>query len=191
MGAIRKPPLVKLIIGILSGNAEQFDFIRPLLAEKFGREEETLEPFPFTFTNYYKEDLGDSPWRSFVSYETLINREEMVDIKLWTNDLELKIAKQNGTENIRPINLDPGYMALGQFFLATTKDQRQRVYIRDGIFVEPTLYFQDGHFHPFDWTYRDYQSEEYISYLEKVRAKFAFQRSFGRPYRERLTNKKA
>ncbi len=67
------------------------------------------------------------------------------------------------------MNLDPGYMTLGQFFLATTKDQRQRVYIRDGIYVEPTLYFQDGHFHAFDWTYRDYQSEEYIRFLESVR----------------------
>ena len=67
------------------------------------------------------------------------------------------------------MNLDPGYMTLGQFFLATTKDQRQRVYIRDGIYVEPTLYFQDGHFHAFSWTYRDYQSPEYIEFLEAVR----------------------
>ena len=79
-------------------------------------------------------------------------------------------------------------MTLGQFFLATTKDQRQRVYMQRGIFVEPTLYFQDGHFHAFDWTYRDYQSEKYIAYLEQVRARLAYQMSTGKPYRLRREN---
>jgi hypothetical protein len=78
-------------------------------------------------------------------------------------------------------------MTLGQFFLATTKDQRQRVYIRDGIFVEPTLYFQDGHFHAFDWTYNDYQSPEYIRYLEEVRRRLAYQHTKGKPYSERIS----
>ncbi len=107
--------------------------------------------------------------RDFVCYQKLIERETIVDIKLQTNEMELDFAKECGSDGLRPVNLDPGYMTLGQFFLATTKDQRQRVYMRDGIYVEPTLYFQDGHFHPFEWTYRDYQSEEYIRYLENVR----------------------
>ncbi|HQB65549.1 MAG TPA: DUF4416 family protein, partial [Fibrobacteraceae bacterium] len=114
------------------------DHVRPILSQKFGKEEEILPLFPFVFTNYYEEEIGDKPLRAFLSYERLISREEIVDIKLWTNDLELEIAKEQGTGEKRPINLDPGYMTLGQFFLATTKDQRQRVYIRDGIFVEPT-----------------------------------------------------
>ena len=32
--------------------------------------------------------------RSLVCYERLIAREEIVDIKLWTNALELKIAEE-------------------------------------------------------------------------------------------------
>lgn len=187
MGAIKKPLLVKLIIGILCGDPKFMDHVRPILSQKFGKEEEILPLFPFVFTNYYEEEIGDKPLRAFLSYERLISREEIVDIKLWTNDLELEIAKEQGTGEKRPINLDPGYLTLGQFFLATTKDQRQRVYIRDGIFVEPTLYFQAGHFHPFDWTYRDYQSETYIEYLEKVRQKLAYQHATGKPYRERST----
>jgi hypothetical protein len=54
--------------------------------------------------------------------------------------------------------------------------------------VEPTLYFQDGQFHAFEWTYRDYQSEKYIQYLEQVRARLAYQMSTGKPYRLRLEN---
>src|SRR5690606_32807445 len=102
--------------------------------------------------------------------------------KRYTNDVEIRMSP----EGPRRVNLDPGYLTLGQFFLATTKDQRHRVYIRDGIFVEPTLYFQEGKFLPFEWTYRDYRSEEYRRYCEAGRAKLACQlRAGGAPYSQR------
>lgn len=181
MGAIKEPAKVKIIVGILAQDAAAVEAVREPLRQKFGEEDLNLPPFPFTFTNYYKDEIGTAPVRAFFSYETLVDRTEIVDIKLWTNDIELEIAEKNGTPGLRPVNLDPGYMTLGQFFLATTKDQRQRVYMQRGIFVEPTLYFQDGHFHSFDWTYRDYQSETYIKYLEQVRVRLAYQHSTGRP----------
>lgn len=175
MGEIRTPAKVKIIVGILAKDPQAVEAVRKTLSDKFGEEDLNLEPFPFTFTNYYQDEIGNAPVRAFFSYKTLVERETIVDIKLWTNDVELEIAKQNSTPGLRPVNLDPGYMSLGQFFLATTKDQRQRVYMQRGIYVEPTLYFQDGHFHAFEWTYRDYQSEKYIQYLEQVRVHLARQ----------------
>ncbi len=188
MGAIREPAKVKIIVGILAKDSAAVENVRATLRERFGDEDLNLAPFPFTFTNYYKDEIGAAPVRAFFSYETLVERTEIVDIKLWTNDVELQIAEAAGTPGLRPVNLDPGYMTLGQFFLATTKDQRQRVYMQRGIFVEPTLYFQDGHFHHFDWTYRDYQSETYIKYLEEVRKRLAYQHSTGWPYNKRREN---
>jgi hypothetical protein len=188
MGELRTPAKVKIIVGILAKDSQAVESVRATLCEKFGPEDLNLAPFPFTFTNYYVDEIGAAPVRAFFSYENLVDRETIVDIKLWTNDVELEIAERNGTPGLRPVNLDPGYMTLGQFFLATTKDQRQRVYMQRGIFVEPTLYFQDGHFHAFDWTYRDYQSEKYIAYLEQVRARLAYQMSTGKPYRLRREN---
>lgn len=185
MGELRTPAKVKIIVGILAKDPEAVESVRKILSDKFGPEELVLPPFPFTFTNYYKEEIGNAPVRAFFSYENLVERESIVDIKLWTNDVEQEIAQDQGTPGLRPVNLDPGYMTLGQFFLATTKDQRQRVYMQRGIFVEPTLYFQEGHFHAFDWTYRDYQSEPYIKYLEQVRGRLAYQHSTGKPYRLR------
>lgn len=185
MGTTKEPAKVKIIVGILAKDADAVENVRGTLRDRFGEEELIQAPFPFTFTNYYKDEIGESPVRAFFSYEELVDRTEIVDIKLWTNDIENEIAEKSGTPGLRPVNLDPGYMTLGQFFLATTKDQRQRVYMQRGIFVEPTLYFQDGHFHAFDWTYRDYQSEIYIKYLEEVRKRLAYQHSTGRPYRLR------
>lgn len=187
MGELRTPAKVKIVVGILARDSSAVESVRETLIKRFGTEDLNLAPFPFSFTNYYVDEIGSSPVRAFFSYEDLVERETIVDIKLWSNDIELEIARQNGTPGLRPVNLDPGYMTLGQFFLATTKDQRQRVYMQRGIFVEPTLYFQDGHFHAFEWTYRDYQSPQYINYLEQVRARLAYQMSTGKPYRLRTT----
>lgn len=184
MGKITKPKLVRLVIGLLSENAELAKQVSDVLEKKYGSLDACLEPFKFEWTNYYEDELGSNPVRSFLSFERLIDREEVVDIKQDTNELELELF-----DGKRSVNLDPGYMTLGQFFLATTKDQRQRVYIKDGIFVEPTLYFQNGHFHNFDWTYRDYQSDVYIKYLEKVRQQYAYQLKSNKPYSQRLNLK--
>jgi hypothetical protein len=179
MGTYKPPLPVKLVIGLLSGEPGMLESMRARLADRFGPEEEVLPPIPFTWTRYYLDELGPEPWRSFVSYERLIQREEVVAIKRWTNELEAETS----VEGKRRVNLDPGYMTLGQFFLATTKDQRHRVYVRDGIFIEPTLYFENGLFQPFAWTYPDYRSEVYLGYLRDARAKLAYQMHHGgKPY---------
>ncbi len=188
MGHYKFPPPVRLIIGLLSGEKEILEKTRGLLVEKFGPEEEVLSPIPFIWTNYYQDEIGDNPLRCFIAYENQIAREQMVEIIRYTNELELAQASIDiaGGNIKRPVNIDPGYMTLGQFFLATTKDQRQRVYIRDGIYIEPTLFFQEGKFRPFDWTYPDYRSEEYQSFFQAARAKLVYQmRNEGRPHSTR------
>ena len=69
----------------------------------------------------------------------------------------------------RPVNLDPGLMQLGKFMLATTKDQAHRIYLRDGIYAEVTLRFQDGAWELWPWTYRDYQEPAVREFLAEVR----------------------
>lgn len=185
MGKIRTPAKVKLIVGFLGRDLEILKLSREILKARFGPEEEVLAPIPFTWTHYYAAELGATPWRTFVSYEPWVDREFLVGAKLATNALEEELA----SDGLRRVNLDPGYLTLGQLFLASTKDQRWRVYIRDGIFVEPTLYFQDGAFHPFPWTYRDYQSPDYLAYMTRARSKLAYQRNHaGLPYSQRLSS---
>ena len=185
MGTPKQPASVRLIMGILAQDAEQVTRVVPFLIERFGPLGHNLDPIPYTWTNYYQDELGSEPVRCILTFETLIPREEIVAIKLWTNKLELQLSR----EGLRIVNLDPGYMTLGQFFLATTKDQRQRVYVSDGIFVEPTLYFQDGGWHAFPWTYRDWQSPLYLEYLGKVREQLAYQLTTGISWSQRKHRK--
>lgn len=181
MGTPHIPAPVRLVLGILANSAESMAAARLCLLERFGALDHELPPIPFRWTNYYQDELGDSPLRSILSFAGPVSREQIPDIKLWTNAQEDLFAKGGG----RPVNLDPGYMTLGQFFLATTKDQRQRVYVRDGIYVEPTLYYQNGQWHAFDWTYRDWQSPEYLAFFDVARQRFAYQRSTGRSWADR------
>ncbi len=177
MGVIKTPQPVRLVVGFLAANEEFASEAKSVLVGRFGKIDLEMPPVPFAHTNYYKDELGETPLKSFLSFEKRIERETIAAIKLETNEMEKKWN--------RAVNLDPGYMTLGQFFLATTKDQRHRVYLGQGIFAEVTLYFENGHFHPFDWTYPDYRSEAYIKFLEKARERFAYHIATGHPYSER------
>jgi hypothetical protein len=109
--------------------------------------------------------MGNPIYRCFLSFKKLILPEELVKIKLFTNRIELKYAE----EGKRKINLDPGYMELGKFILATTKDQQHRIYIGGGIYEEITLFYSKKIWQHWEWTYPDYRSEEYKSILGKIR----------------------
>ncbi len=181
MGKTKSVEPVQLVVGILAKDPGYLELARKVLIQKFGKVDCELTPIPFRWTNYYIDEIGSSPLRCILSFEILISRETLPEIKLWTNSEEDRIAEGGP----RPVNLDPGYMTMGQFFLATTKDQRQRVYIRDGIFVEPTLYFQDGSWKAFDWTYRDWQSEEYLQFFQIARQRLAYKTTTRRPWADR------
>src|SRR5690554_2360782 len=146
MGIIKKPIAVKLVIGALFGEQAYFDQVKIILEERFGPIETLLPPFPFLFTNYYKEEIGESPYRGFFSFEKLLSREEIVDIKLWTNALELQIAAENALSTKRPINLDPGYMTLGQFFLAKTNDN-EFIFVMEFLSSPPFIFKMDTFIH--------------------------------------------
>ena len=81
MGNFTQPAKVKLIIGMLGKDGEIIHRARNLLTQKYGKEEEVLPCIPFTWTNYYEKEIGPNPLRCFVSYEELLNREEIVKIK--------------------------------------------------------------------------------------------------------------
>lgn len=181
MGEYQPPAFVKPVMGILCRSPEQIPWLKKTICEVLGPIEEELGPFDFTWTNYYEDELGQAPLRLLWGFEKLIPRENLVQIKRWSN----RIEELNRDSNGRTFNLDPGVLSLGQFFLATTKDQRHRIYLGQGIFSEVTLYFKENTFHPFYWTYRDYKSPQYLEFFVKARYDLAYQLKTGRPYQER------
>ena len=168
MGTIAVPETVKLIIGALAQTTRILDEARPLLESRFGPTDTESAAFSFTFTTYYKAEMGVALVKQFYSFSRPIEPMALASIKLATNGLERTFVRPDGHPG-RGINLDPGYITPAQLVLATTKNYSHRIAIGYGVYAEITLNYQKGAFHPRPWTYPDDQTELTRTYLERVR----------------------
>ncbi|KPK98468.1 MAG: hypothetical protein AMJ95_04330 [Omnitrophica WOR_2 bacterium SM23_72] len=141
------------------------------LEKRFGKIDFQSKPLYFTYTDYYGKEMGRNLLRVFVSFKKLILASELASIKIFTNRIEAKFL----SEKNRLINIDPGYLELSKLVLATTKDFSHRIYLKDGIFAEVTLYYAHKTFRPRDWTYPDYRTQEYLSIFNKIREIYGLQ----------------
>jgi hypothetical protein len=163
----------KLVMGILSTLAGGDDELQALLVEHWGRIDFRSPPIPFTFTDYYRDEMGDDITRTFVAFERLVDPSCLAAVKLTTNAIEDRFADQGR----RRVNLDPGLMALSRFSLATTKESAHRVPLSHGIYAEITLLYSKGGFRSLDWTYPDFRSTGYRAVLNEIRSRYKAQLS--------------
>ena len=169
MGLIKTPQPVKLFLAQLSANPEDFEQAEGFFSEKYGLIDYQSSIFPFTFTNYYKDELGENLLRKIVAFKTLIPPPELIKAKLLGQEIEAKLGEVQAGKLKRKINLDPGFLVLGKVILASTKDHQHRIYLDQGIYAEVTLRFKHKTYLPWEWTYPDYQSPEYIEIFKQIR----------------------
>ena len=101
------------------------------------------------------------------------SRGSLPDIKLRTNEIELGLSR----EGKRRVNIDPGLLSQERFVLATGKNFTHRIYLRDGIYADLTLIYQNGAYRPLPWTFPDCREAEFLHFLEVLRKKLRFQRN--------------
>lgn len=171
MGQINKQPAVKLIIGFIFKKDGLFTKAKANLEKRLGEIDFQSRILPFEHTDYYEKELGKNLKRAFVSFKKLIDPAHLPEIKITTNKIERGLS----TGKKRTVNIDPGYLDLSKLCLASTKDYRHRIYLDKGIFAEITLFYQDKTFKPWDWTYPDYRTEEYIAIFNQIREIYARQ----------------
>jgi len=73
----------------------------------------------------------------------------------------------------RRANIDPGYLLYERFVLASGKNFAHRIYIGHCIYADLTLIYRKGAFETLPWTYPDYADQPILSFLERVRKKYA------------------
>lgn len=168
MAEVRQPSPVKLFIGTIFASEGILIAAKEKLKKKFGLLDFQSSSVPFNFTDYYEQELGPKLWRQFFSFQRLIDPAKLAAIKLYTNRLEKQFSRENNKPS-RRINLDPGYICGSKLVLATAKDFVHRIYLRQGIYAQVTLYFQDGKFNPYAWTYPDYKSKAYSQSFQAIR----------------------
>lgn len=168
MGKISRAKFVKLIVGFIFKDEKIFKKAKARLIWRFGELDFESNSLPFEFTDYYQEEMGSDLKKVFISFKKLILPEELPRIKIFTNRIEDKFSRNKK----RRVNIDPGYLELPKLVLASTKDYVHRIYLNNGIYAELTLFFKDKSFEPWQWTYPDYRTKEYIGIFNHIRELF-------------------
>ena len=169
MGRIKEPESAKLFMSVFTPEESLFqqglDAFHPL----FGEIDFVSERFSFHLTDYYREEMGGPLFRHFITFERLISRALLSEIKQTTNRLEGKFADAQGN---RRLNIDPGYLCLEHVILATTKSYTHRPYLKDGIYADLTLIYRNKSYQPLEWTYPDYRQAEVIELFNQFRMRY-------------------
>ena len=180
MGKPREPKPARLFMSMIASEDDLFRQGIKDLCSAFGEVDFISERFPFDFTEYYSQEMGENLFRHFLTFEQLISMTILPEIKQTTNRLEEKYVSPNGN---RRINVDPGYLCLEHVILATTKGYTHRPHLRDGIYADLTLLYRNKSFQPLEWTYPDYRQREIIKLFNQFRKKYTedLERRSGHP----------
>jgi hypothetical protein len=167
--SVPKAPLpAKLVVGVIVKDKPLFDELAGELVDQFGDMDLISPWFSFDFTTYYEKEMGENLSRRMIAFSSLVNPVDLPVIKCATNSIEGKYAPSGH----RAANLDPGYLVLERFVLATGKNFTHRIYLGKGIYADLTLIYQKGRFHTLPWTYPDYAHADIQGFLNQVREKY-------------------
>lgn len=176
------PKPVKLICGILACDAAALDAARRTLETALGPMDRVSQVWPFDLTGYYAQQTGPAILRQFVAFAEPADPGRLAEIKHTTNRLERELAEALGREWPRPVNFDPGLIEPSKLVLASTKNFAHRVYIGENMYAEVTMIYVRGKWESFPFTFPDFKSGRYDTFLSAVRQRLAEQMKEERPH---------
>jgi hypothetical protein len=156
MAQIKFPEKALIFAGVMVKNDSRIENYNGYFKE-FGNIVNCLGPINFSeISDYYDREMGKDIQKYYLYTDKLIDPSELSYYKNLSNEIEDKLSV-NGK---RSINFDVGYIDYARFVLASTKNYFHRIYLKDGIYAEITLYFQDNKWQELFWTYRDYKRDD-------------------------------
>lgn len=161
------PALTKIFFGLLYKDEKGLEYLLDKI-NKIEKIDIQSTEIPFNFTDYYKNEMGKSLKRKWVSIDKSIPENELVYIKHQT----IKWEKESAFKGKRTVNCDPGGICDNRVVLVTTKNFSHRIYLGSGIFGEVTLIYIGDKFQPQKWTYPDYKSDIFQGFAKKCKKKF-------------------
>jgi hypothetical protein len=165
MGKPEQPALALLFAGILYNDDNCLNAAKKTLIENYGNCVLETPSFSWNYSDYYNKEFGNNIMRTFMFFEKLISPEQIIDIKLQTNQMEESFSEKGK----RKVNIDPGYLTLSNIVLATTKNYSHRIYLGKGIYGEVTLIYKNNTYSPYIFTYQDYQDAKSIEMFLEAR----------------------
>lgn len=161
------------VLGMMHPEDRSYTSILDSLASRFGSILHSGEPYEFDHTDYYADEMGESLVRHWQVFADLVPLAEIVERKRTTMRLEEQLGLGGLGEGIDPdrwLNLDPGYVTGAKFVLASRKNHSHRIYLRQGVFAELTLRYQNGEWTTLPWTFPDLQNPEQHPWLDRARS---------------------
>ncbi len=173
-------PPARLLLAAFSRYAGALDWARAKAADDWGPVALSSPSFDFNETEYYASTMGPHLTKVFWAFARPFDPADLAGLKRQANRWEDEFAgaaqrgdvRDNAGGRItekRPLNLDPGYLTTAKLVLASTKDHAHRIYLRDGIFAEITLFFRHGRWEHHEWTFPDYRRADYQQFFSLVR----------------------
>lgn len=162
---LRYPGKVKHITALIYSREEVYSTAKKILIKKYGPLDLESLALPFTYTDYYRQEMGQDLVRRFISFKNLIKPDRLVSLKLFAVKTERKYAPAGK----RIINIDPGYMDCAKLVLSTTKDYSHRIYLSKGIYAEVTLTYKNNQWTDLPSTFPDYRTDTYKEILTRIR----------------------
>ena len=165
MSTPRQPLPAKLFVSVLSASPERIVKVLLELAGSFGELDFVSAVLRFDYTDYYHAEMGQPLYRRFASFDSLVQQEDLAEIKVQTNLYERKTSAGGN----RTVNIDPGLLLAERFVLASGKNYVHRLYLSQGIYADLTLIYHDNDYQPLGWTYPDYADAAYHEFFGEVR----------------------
>lgn len=172
MGTPREPQPVLYFAALLSSEDDVAAAVEPELAVFSGAVELRSETLPWTVSRYYEKEMGPNLRRSFASFAALSSPDRLADFKLLAQIIEDKYRWRKSLSAGRRVNIDPGYLEASKVVLASTKNAAHRIYLRDGIYGESALLYQDGAFQRCPHTYPDYLWPGTLAFFSRLRSTY-------------------
>jgi len=175
----REAEKVKLFASVFTSDPGISTEVLRRLNERFGPIDILSEPFAFASTGYYSREFGPGLKRRVCSFERLVAQDALAAIKIFTNGIEDTYLNPNG-DGARRVNIDPGYVALPRFVLASCKGFSHRIYIGLGVYADLTLRYEGNGYQALPWTYPDYKQPRMLGLITRMRGLYARQTAAGR-----------
>ena len=125
------------------------------LKNRFGKIKTKSQEYDFDFTDYYEEEFGISLKKTITIFNKKINKKDLVDIKVLSNNIEKRYSENNK----RKINIDPGFVNKTGVFLASFKKKDFKENLGSGVYCHKVLEFNGNEIKTFFQTFPDFKSK--------------------------------
>jgi hypothetical protein len=168
MARIQTPSQGRLIVSVIYNSLDALADCLKLLEKLFGRVQYETTEIECS-DNGYHEEMGGQLSRRFFSFEKLVDRESLPEIKANCYKIERQLGDQVDDYTFRTVNVDPGILTSHNLIMSSHREFGHRIYLGKGVFGETSLIHARGRFTQLPWTNADFCHEEAVRLFTECR----------------------